>query len=154
MRLKLPFIVILVFLICLMTGCSKETEGKEEEFPPSMTGFIHVNGIEYQMEKGGYKWERKKGFETEVVLTDHASPYQMAEHINPIALQPNQKIDIKIEENPNTSVYLWNEKGREREIEQDGNQITIPSSKGKYIYEVYAEWMNGTMSYTFVIEVQ
>jgi len=139
-------------------GCSinvdKETEDIDSEFPPSMTGLIIINGMEYQMEKGNYKWKRKKGLETEVVQTDHASPYQMADHIGSISTNPNQKVEIKIEGNPDIKVYLWNEEGREKEIEQDANQIIVPSSKGKYIYEVLAEWTNGTISYTFVVEIQ
>lgn len=158
MRLKPFFIVILAFSILLITGCSnkviKETKNKDSEFPPSMTGLILINGIEHQMEDGNYKWERKKGLGTEVVLTDHASPFQMAENMDSIVVNPNQKVEIKIEENPNFKVYLWNEKGREKEIKQDANQIIVPSSKGKYIYEVLAEWTNGTISYTFVVEIQ
>lgn len=39
------------------------------------------------------------------------------------------------------------------EIEQNANQITLPSNKGKYIYEVLAEWKSGTISYIFVVEI-
>jgi hypothetical protein len=158
LRLRHFFIVILAFTLFLIMGCSnsvnKETKEIDSEFPPSMTGLIIINGVEYQMEEGNYHWERKKGLGTEVVQTDHASPYQMANHIESISLNPNQKIDIKIEENPDIKVYLWNEKGRGKEIEQDSNQIIVPSSKGKYIYEVLAEWTNGTISYTFVVDIQ
>ncbi|WP_285395750.1 hypothetical protein [Lysinibacillus sp. fls2-241-R2A-57] len=158
MGLKHFFVIILMFSIFLITGCSnnvdKGTEDIDNEFPPSYTGLIIINGTEYQMEKGGYKWERKKVLGTEVVQTDHASPNQMAEHMESISTIPNQKVYIKIEGNPDIKVYLWNEKGLEKEIEQKANQIIVPSSKGKYIYEVLAEWTNGTISYTFVVEVQ
>jgi hypothetical protein len=50
--------------------------------------------------------------------------------------------------------HLWNEEGSGREIALNANQITVPSSKGKYIYEVLAVWTNGTVSYTFVLEIQ
>lgn len=152
---------ICIFLICLLlliTGCStnvvNETEGIENEFPPSMIGLININGIEHPIEKGAFKWERKIGSETESVQTDHASPNQMADHIESISVKPNEKIDIKIEESPEIIVYLWNEKGRVKEVEQQGNQITAPPSNGKYIYEVLANWTNGTVSYTFVLEIQ
>ncbi|MEH6943241.1 hypothetical protein [Bacillus sp. JJ722] len=158
MRLKTFFIVIFAFSIFLILGCSnnvvKEAEDIDSEFPRSMTGLIIINGMEYQMEEGDYQWERKKGLGTEVVQTDHASPYQMVDHIESINVNSNQKVDIKFEKNPDIKVYLWNEKGRGKEIEHDANQIIIPSSKGKYIYEVLAEWTNGTISYTFVVEIQ
>lgn len=158
MNIKHFFIVILAFSIFLIMGCTsnvdKGNEDTDSEFPPTMTGLFIINGTEYQMEEGNYRWERKKGLETEVVRTDHASPYQMAVHIEAISVSPNQIVDIKIEENPDIKVYLWNEQGRGKEIEHDANQIIAPSSKGKYIYEVLAEWINGTISYTFVVEIQ
>lgn len=154
MWLVIPILMIVGFL--MIVGCSNKvnTDDVDKEFPPSMNGRIIINDTEYLMESGGYKWERKKGLETEVVQTDHASPYQMAAHIEPIVITPNQTIDIQIEGNPKINVYLWNEKGREREIEQKPNQIILPSSQGKYIYEVLAEWTSGTISYTFVVEIK
>lgn len=150
--------MIFVLSIFSVMGCSNNVDKKNEdidsEFPPSQKGLIIINDTEYQIESGSYRWERKKGVEIEVVQTDHASPYQMAEHIESISANPNQKVDIKIDGNPNIEVYLWNEKGREIEIKHNDNQITLPSSKGKYIYEALAEWTNGTISYTFVMEIK
>lgn len=151
-------ILTLACLLFLLTGCSKngfvETEKIESESPPSMIGLINISGIDHPIEKGGFKWERKIGLDTETVQTDHASPNQMADQIEPILVKPNEKIDIKNEENPDIIVYLWNEKERVKEVEQVGNQITAPSSKGKHIYEVLAKWANGTISYTFVLKIQ
>ncbi|MFJ7953755.1 hypothetical protein ACIQZG_19820 [Lysinibacillus sp. NPDC096418] len=156
MRLKQFLLIIVTCSILLIMGCSNngETEEGEGEFPPSMDGLIIINGIEHQIEQGGYEWERKKGLNTEIVQTDHASPNQMAEHIKSIYVNPNEKIEIKIEGNPDITVYIWNEEGRVKEIIQEENQITAPSNKGKYIYEVLAKWANGTVSYTFILEIQ
>lgn len=158
MKIKRLFIAVMVFSLFLITSCSTEVDkngvgNENEEFPPSMTGNILVNGKEYHMEEGGYQWERKQGTGTQVVMTDHASPNQMAETIKAISLIPNEKIKIKIEDDPEITVYLWNESGREKEVNIDDNQITVHSDKGKYIYEVEAKWKNGTVSYTFVIEI-
>ena len=145
-------IAILACSLCFVMGCSNKTGGSE--FPPSITGLIVMNGKEYEMEKGDYQWERKNGTETETVQTDHASPYQMAGQIESISVTPNQKAEVKIEENPDITVYLWDEKGRGKEIDSPANQITLPSGKGKNIYEVLAEWADGSISYTFVVDVQ
>lgn len=153
MKLK-PLMLILALLTLWMTGCSKETEGEEADFPPTRIGLFTVNGTDYEMEAGGYKWERKKGLQMEVVQTDHAGPYQMADNISPIAAEPNQKVEIKVEKDPEIAVYLITSNGREKEISLDDNQLTVPSNKGKYIYEVLAKWKNGEVTYTFVLEVQ
>ncbi|KON88167.1 hypothetical protein AF332_16040 [Sporosarcina globispora] len=144
---------MLVICVILMFGCSNKAV-EEAEFPPKMTAAVEVNGADYQMEKGNYQWVRIKGSETETVATDHGSPNQMADHLKPIPLKPDQKIKVKIEDDPIIKVFLWNETGKEREIKLGDNQITVPASKGKYIYEVLAEWTNGKVSYTFVTDVQ
>lgn len=149
MRLKYLFIAISLLLI----GCSNH-EITTEEFPPSLSGSIILNGNEHPMEKGGYRWERRTGLETEVVTTDHLSPYQMAQSMEPILVIPGQEVEIKIEENPIIHVYLWYEKGRVEEIGLHNNKGILSSNKGNQVYEVVAEWKNGTISYTFVVDIQ
>ena len=155
--LKHFFIVILAFLSLLVIGCStnaaKESENIEHEIFPSMTGRIIINGKEYKMAQGGYQWTSKKGFETETMITDHASPNQMAAQIESIIVDPNQIINIQVEDDPQINIYLWNELEIIQEIEPTANQIAVPSSKGRYIYEVSAKWAKGTISYTFVVEI-
>ncbi|ALC89167.1 hypothetical protein AM500_04695 [Bacillus sp. FJAT-18017] len=154
MKAKHVLIGILTFAILVITGCSYSIGSvTQSEFPPSMSALVKINGKEYQMEEGNYKWVQKKGSTTQVYQTDHSSPYQMADHIEPISVKPNEKIDIEIEDNPDLKVYTWDENGRGEEVKLDGNQLKVPSSDGTYIYEVEAEWGNGTVSYTFVLEV-
>jgi hypothetical protein len=151
-------IAILVYFVLLLSACSNnstiQAEKNEREFPPDLTGVVEVNNREYKMERGGYIWERKQGLNTEVVQTDAASPYQIAENYEAIAVKPNEKIHIAVEENPHLTAYLWNENGPEDEMELDENQLTVSIDKGKYIYEIIATWPNGEYSYTFVVEVQ
>lgn len=123
------------------------------DFPPAMTGFIYVNGKKYEMTAGNYKWERKVGSDTEAVKTDAASPSQIAESFNPIGIEQNTNIYIEIQDHPKIYVYQWYENDRDKEVILKNNQIAVPSSEGRYIYEVLAKWSNGEVSYTFVVEV-
>lgn len=143
--------IIVVLSASLLFGCSDKSVD-QAEFPPDKTAAVEVNGSDYSMEQGGYRWVRKKGLETETVTTDHASPNQMAEHLQPISVKSGQKVKVKIEDNPILNVFLWNQSGKEIKLEDD--QITVPADKGTYIYEVLAEWKNGEIAYTFVTEVQ
>ncbi|WP_264737566.1 hypothetical protein [Cytobacillus firmus] len=145
--------MILVISVIFIFGCSDKAV-EEAEFPPLKTAAAEVDGTDYQLEKGNYRWVRKKGLETETVTTDNASPNQMADHLKPITVKPGQKVKIKIEDDPVIKVFLWNETGKEREIKLEDDQITVPAGKGKYIYEVLAEWTNGEISYTFAAEIQ
>ncbi|USK36942.1 hypothetical protein LIS77_13405 [Cytobacillus firmus] len=145
--------MIVILSVSLLFGCSDKSVD-QAEFPPEKTAAVEVNGSDYSIEKGGYRWVRKKGLETETVTTDHASPNQMAELLKPIRVKPEQKVKVKIEDDPVMKVFLWNETGKEKEIKLEDDQITVPADKGKYIYEVLAEWKNGEISYTSVAEVQ
>lgn len=149
------------FFALLIAACSKdvsktalEVEDNKESFPPSMTGWLHVDGKKYEMEAGGFQWQRKKGLITETVQTDHASPNQVAENLPALQLEPNTMMQIEIEENPKIIVYLWNKDGREKEVLLNNNAMVAPTIKGRYIYEVFARWSNGEVSYTFVLEVK
>ena len=86
-------------------------------------------------------------------MTDHASPDQMAEEIEGIPVKPNEIIQIQIEDSPAITVYLWKEDGRGKEVTQADGRLAAPSGMGTYIYEVQAEWQNGTVSYVFVLDV-
>ncbi|MFJ7668702.1 hypothetical protein ACIQXI_16515 [Lysinibacillus sp. NPDC097195] len=157
--MKKVFLLMSIFALFL-AGCSNvnknslEVEDNKENFPPSMTGWVHVDGKKYEIEAGGYRWERRKGLSTETVLTDHASPNQVAENLDAIPLEPSTNIQVEIEENPTINVYLWNEDGREKGILLHNDEIIAPISKGRYVYEVFAQWSNGEVSYTFVVEVK
>ncbi|WP_137789169.1 hypothetical protein [Bacillus sp. E(2018)] len=155
----------LLFLIVLfsfgITGCSIAADGNDHEgeksinddFPPVMMGFVTVKGKKYEMEAGNYKWERRVGSETEAVSTDSASPSQIAEFYKPIEVEPGDDIMIEIQDDPKVSIYLFNENDRDKEVILRKNHFSVPSYKGRYNYEVLADWSNGEVSYTFVVEV-
>ena len=160
--MKPVLFAILVFSLLWLSGCTNGqvnavvhgNEGRENEFPPTISGAIKIDDTQHEMIAGGYRWEKKQGAETQTIQTDAASPYQIAEDFKTIAIEPNQKITIDIEENPQLNVYLWNKNEREKENKLNEHQITAPASTGRYIYEVFATWPNGEVSYTFVVEVK
>jgi hypothetical protein len=145
---------MLLLLLMLATACNDSSKEEAEDFPPRMKGSIEIDGVQFEMQSGGYRWQRKVGFDTQTVQTDHASPYQMAEHIKPITLTSAKTAIIHLPKDPKISVYLWNEKGREKQLAVTGQQLSLPSETGKYIYEVFAEWSNGEISFVFVIDVK
>ncbi len=151
MKLKKIIPIVVIFLFTLL-GCTTSTSNDVEV--PSFKAFVNIDGKDYEMNRGGYQWSVKRGLSTQVVSTDHASPNQMAENIDPISVKPNQEVNIQIEDNPKIKVHLWNETGLENEIEHNNNVIVLPSQQGKYIYEVAAEWKNGNISYVFVVDVR
>ncbi|WP_318614547.1 DUF3221 domain-containing protein [Sporosarcina sp. YIM B06819] len=120
----------------------------KHEFPPNLAGFIDIDSARFNMEKGGFRWT--KGNQT--TTTDAAGPTQIAENFEAIFAEANSKAKIVIEQNPSLSVYAWNAKREEIAVEE--GLISLPATSGRYIYEVVAEWTNGEVSFTFVVEVK
>ncbi|HSO56864.1 MAG TPA: hypothetical protein VLQ66_01400 [Paenisporosarcina sp.] len=162
MKMKPVLFALLVFSLLWLSGCTNGqvnagvdvNTGSEIEFPPTISGAIKIDDTKHELKAGGFRWERKQGSDTQTIQTDAASPYQIAENFKAIAIEPNQKITIDIEKNPQLVVYLWNNNEIEKEIKLNEHQITAPASTGRYIYEVVATWPNGEVSYTFVVEVK
>ena len=150
---KMMAAMILLFVLAAAGCAMDDTEETGAEFSPEMTGTVYTDGKEYDLVQGDYRWERKRGLQTETVRTDHASPYDMAKGINAVSVSPKQILNIRIENDPDLSVYSWTENGRGEAVKQKSGVITAPGEAGRYIYEVEAEWPSGNVSYTFVIEV-
>ncbi|WP_223702115.1 hypothetical protein [Sutcliffiella deserti] len=146
--------ILLSILVLVITGCSGDKVNMDEEFPPSMPGFIMVDDTEYEMAQGNYRWEKKEGFSTHVARTDAASPNQIAENVEAIKIPPNTKLTIIVEEKPALTLYQWNEDGGKKAMTLTDHSFSVPTEEGRYIYEVLAEWKNGEVSYTIVVEVE
>lgn len=104
MKTKYLFFVIVIFVFWL-TGCSIAKVGNDQpaeksinDFPPTMKGYIIINGKRHEMKAGNYKWERKVGSETEGVTTDAASPSQIGESFNAIEVEPSTDVAIEIKD--------------------------------------------------------
>ncbi|WP_409275899.1 hypothetical protein V1499_10055 [Neobacillus sp. SCS-31] len=157
MKIKTLTFLIFAYSIFFMAGCTNGNEGDraiEAEFF-RMGAFIEANGKEYELKRGGYRWEtRLKSGQTRVEMTDYASPFQMASSLEAIKLEPNQHVKILNEGDPQIEVYEWTEGGRENKYELTRNQFVTPADKGEYIFEVFSKWKNGEASYAFVVEIQ
>ena len=119
--------------------------------PPRPAGFVDIDDTRYDMAKGGFSWT--KGNQT--IQTDAAGPTQLAERFEAIVVEANSKAMIVIEQSPSLSayaVYAWDAEPEAVALEE--GFISLPSTSGRYIYEVVAKWTNGEVSYTFVVEVK
>lgn len=119
-------------------------------FPPNLTGFVEINGTRYKMAKGGFKWTRKN----QSIMTDAASPTQIAENLEPIIVEANSEAIIVIEQNPILSVFIWDTDIEQQAVTVEEGHISLPATSGNTIYEVVAKWENGRVSFTFVVEVK
>ncbi|WP_210367459.1 hypothetical protein [Bacillus sp. REN3] len=154
MRKKIATFILIICSAMSLIGCSEKTTGSGKEFifekgqfPPKTAGYVKTDKQTYEMEKGNYKW--RKGNST--LTTDAASPFQIADNFAPIEVQPDEKLAIMLEQEPDITVHNLSEKTKLENPLND--EIQVPGESGHYIYEVIAKWENGEVSYTFVIHV-
>ncbi|MBU9719973.1 MULTISPECIES: hypothetical protein [Bacillaceae] len=163
-------VCLLLCLTLVLAGCmTSASEGanatsetnvvkseRADVFPPNMLGSFEVEGTEYPLNPGAHRWERKVGDSIEESMTDAASPLQIAETKDPVVLEKNSVVTFNLVDDPTGNIYLWYEDGRKSVYHKlhDSNPMTLPDRAGEYIFEVFAVWENGEVSYTFVIEVE
>lgn len=147
---KFVAIIILAILaaVFMFTSCSGQGE------PPEAA--IKINSKDIELERGSYQWTSRYMLSYNTVGTDAASPSQMAEHIK--AVQINKKsfglLSFKSHFPPEIHAYLWKKEDRGKELTIKNNQLTLPTEKGRHVIEIEAQWQNGDVSYTFVVEVK
>jgi len=98
-------------------------------------GLITVGKTENEMilNKEGYKG---------IPLNEYAN------QLPHIFASPNGTATIHIENNPQVTVYLW-----ENEVPLESNSFSLPYETGRYVYNIEANWPNKEVSYITVIEV-
>lgn len=133
----------------MLIGCGLQNVSKENQTPVS--GKIIVENSEYEMMAGHYNW---KGENTKIKRVNNVSPIEIAKDFETLTVEKNKKIELIIEDNPDLTVYQWNEDGDSKEVDLTENYITVPSESGYFIYEVVGKWSDGEVSYIFDVEIK
>lgn len=153
-----------MLLIAACSGNNEDIKQNNEKTEhvgetPNFTGKVIVDEKEYDMIPGGFEWDSPG----KSVNTDAASPTLIAEDFDPIIVAAHDEIKLEIEKNPDIILKLWEEDADSKVDAFENNRFTAPEEAGEYIYEAFARWTNsdeldgwtqGSISYTFVIEVK
>jgi hypothetical protein len=144
--------VFITFIFFLLVGCNQGQELDSPGSPPPVS--IEVDGTQYSMKMGSFRWTKKGPFSSTTSVADAPSPNQIAVNMESVIVNGESEVTIHTKGEPSLSVNLWNEEALEKGISIQGNQFTIPNQTGRYIYEVFAEWEEGDASFTVVFEVE
>ena len=142
--------IFLVLLLMIVSGCTKVFD-KE---PPKANAII--KNKEIPLKRGGFHWTTEEGTLTKATIADAASPNQIAQDLiaSPVEKGSQASIQFSDHSKPQLTYNFWDGDRSGKPISMEGNKITFPSNRGKYIIEVNATWSNEDASYTFVIDVK
>ena len=150
---KLVGLLIEVFML---TACvNDEFSDSVDEFDiPNFFAKVEMDDVIYPLAKGAYSWTEKSSFGERTVTTDHASPNQQAEEMEAIVVSKGAEVKVSIESEPDLTVFMLTDKGKEKKIAMKENSFNVVSDQGVYVYEIVATWEQGYRSYVLKIEVQ
>lgn len=139
---------LFLLLAIFVTGCNqgKEQESSQESLsnPPKLT--ITANKKSITALRGTTSWI---SFELDSAAPPELVNYQK-ERLN---IKPKSKITLTFEREPDDlKVYIW--EGNNQIIQQvKSGTIIAPRQKGLVVYEVYANWQEGSAHYAFSVNV-
>ncbi|KAB8138147.1 hypothetical protein F9U64_06285 [Gracilibacillus oryzae] len=136
---------ILVFLAFLtVLGCS-------DREPPGLT--ISVGKETVRATLGSYNWSYDQPLNgTRAEIDAHSAvPPELVSGDNTMEVTANAEVELDFEKEPiSYTVRIWDD---DHNIISKSDNVVL-SGEGKVVYEVSAEWEQGTASYTFALNIQ
>ena len=149
-------LVGLLIGVLMLTACVNEKfRDSVEEFDiPNFFAYVEIDKVIYPLAKGAYSWTEKSSFGEKTITADHTSPIQQAEGMEATIVSKGAEVKVSIESEPELTVFMWTDKGKEKKIAMKENSFNVVSDQGVYVYEIVATWEQGYRSYVLKIEVQ
>lgn len=137
-KIKSTKFIVLIIMFFTLVGCSNSIGGKIPELE------ITTNHEDVLVTRGGYNWTTKLNV-SEVADTDR--PLHIANDIEGTHVLPESQLKLQFSKTPNRiTVLAWHEQGAD-EWSSSNDTFTTPAEKGTYIFEIIANWDQGTVSY-------
>ncbi|WP_158737280.1 hypothetical protein [Alteribacillus sp. YIM 98480] len=83
---------------------------------------------------------------------DSAAPPELVEKQHGVDVNPNTEVKLNFKKAPmNYKVKIWD--SEKNEVKSTYDEMVLPKSDGKVIYEILVKWDQGTVSYAFSLNV-
>ncbi|MEC6748219.1 hypothetical protein VXN63_06655 [Marinilactibacillus sp. XAAS-LB27] len=166
MKIKLLF-SSLSFVVFLTVGGCSDTNGEVDDTentkqasetslsfvsldpsdikPPELT--IHAGDAVIEPILGTYSWSIENG---QGIEADSDSPPELVKLSQPTSIDARTPLELDFEEQPtHYSIKIWKEDGTVESV-RDGD---ISSIEGEFVFEILAQWDEGSASYAFLLDL-
>lgn len=168
MRNRLIFFTYAITVLLLVVGFSSEKSTNEEndfgeetmekteetanlKSPPKLTVSVDGDTIEGTLGTHSWSYDNSDGTSTGIDALS-ASPQEIVKNQKPTNVNANSDINLNFEKPPtNYEVRIW---GTDNTIKGVYDKLVVPDYKGIVIYEVLANWEQGTATYVFLFNVE
>lgn len=154
---------LMISVLILTVGCSKKqvttdssnNQGEDYEnifkLPPSLT--ISIGEETTKTKLGGYSWSYYDESEDEMVNVEKETlpPSSLVNTDSGPNVNANSDVQLNFEKKPiDYQIRIWD---TENNIIGTYDKVEIQEHKGEIIFEVLANWEQGTASYVFSLNV-
>lgn len=167
MEIRYSYFIFIIVMLLITAGCSneklsndendnsKEIVKKTEEIanltPPKLTVSAEDNKI--FAGQGSYSWSKVNDDGTVKNINTHTGPPPEFGG-KELLVKSQSEVQLIFEEAPSDyQVRIW-ETDNDKAIPVTDNTFTITQNKGKVIYEVVANWEQGTATYAFTLNIK
>lgn len=156
MAKKKLFLAIILLSLCLACSVNSDEEiidkekkiGKNFKEPPNLT--IAIGEKTIGAAKGVYSWKYYDEATGEISHTevDAAPPPQLVDVAQATSVHGDSEVSLLFDDPPSDyTVRVWDSEG----VIASYDTIELSAYEGDVIYEVEANWVQGTASYAFAI---
>lgn len=144
MKAKLLFFTLSITGLVIISGCTGI------QTPPDLTIQAGDEAIEPAL--GPYTWDTTdEGGSGNISSATAESPPVLVSSTDPTNVTADTPIELEFEEKPdNYSIRIWDQ---DETVVSESDQVDL-SGEGHVIYEVLAEWEEGTASYSFTLYIE
>ncbi|MCM3638179.1 hypothetical protein M3152_10620 [Sporosarcina luteola] len=166
MGIRYSYFVFIIVMLLITAGCSNEKLSNDENHnskeivkteeivnltPPKLT--VLAEGKKIFAGQGSYSWSEVNDDGTVKNINTHTGPPPEFGG-KELLVKSQSEVQLIFEEAPSDyQVRIW-ETDNDKAIPVTDNTFTITQNKGKVIYEVIANWEQGTATYAFTLNAE
>lgn len=161
MKYKIVFYIFTTLAMLMLLGCVNEEKTSKQDgvklnsdnskTPPGL--IISVGENTFGTVRGTYSWNYSNGDGTSTgINSDSAAPPYLVKDYQAIDVVSNNEVKLDFQKPPiDYQVRVWSP---ENNIVASYNEVDLTKHKGRVIYEVLATWEQGTVTYSFVLNIK
>lgn len=157
--MKKNYVIIFLFIITIsLVACTNNLtlDDKDEassESLPILKVVSDNSSIKAEMSASSWTIHNNDGTYSSIESLAQ-TPIEIVKDMDSLEVSPESKLQLDFSDDPkDITVTIWKENKQSDQVSTD-MKITLPDLEGLLIYEVIANWKEGTIHYVFSVDIE